>query len=633
MLEQHLEPVQHGAATERPAAAGAVVPLPEPRPAPDDAPVPDPGDGPFAAIRLATILMVDDDIVMLTAVEAFLDAVGYRSFVTTTDPTQTLALIDEHRPDVLLLDLVMPGMSGFDVLAQVRAREATRFLPVIVLSGETDPGARLKALELGATDFLMKPVDPSELQLRVRNTLAFKAYQDRLADYEPVTGLRNRRRFEADLRQMMCSDKVPGGACALLHLDLDRFKHVNDTLGHRAGDQLLNAVARRIEQLAHDVEATLISTAGETDSRVNVAHIAGNGFALIVCGLRDADNAERAARAVLKGFTAPFEVDEQQLFVSASIGISLHPVDARDPDQLLKHAEMAMYQAKRRGRGTHEFFSSEFNARAIERASLEQDLRRAVERAEFQLYYQPKVDVATGVVHGAEALIRWIHPTLGMVSPLRFIPLAEETGLIVEIGRWVLEEAARQCVRWQELALPPVRVSVNVSPAQFTQSAILRDVRTTLASTGLEPDRLVLEVTETLLMANIDEAVALLKAVRALGVRLSVDDFGTGYSSLGYLRWLPLDELKIDRSFVTGLPDEKDSHAIVGAVIAMAHALNLKVVAEGVETERQLAALGALRCDEYQGFLCSKPVPASEFAVLLLERGAQREHVIDRDGA
>jgi diguanylate cyclase len=619
MPDQGREVVAYGPApTPRPVAHGVVTGIGTP---PSRPPGESPADGPFAAIRLATILMVDDDNVMLLAVEAFLDAVGYRKFVTTTDPTETLALIEKHRPDVLLLDLSMPGMSGFDVLAQVRSRDEYRFLPVIVLSGETDPGARLRALELGATDFLMKPVDPSELQLRVRNTLAFKAYQDRLADYMPVTGLRNRRRFEMDLRQVLGETTETTVSCALLNIDIDRFKHVNDTLGYRAGDALLDAVARRIEQVAHDVEAGLIATAGETDARVNIAQVSGNGFALLVARLRDAGHAERVVRTVQKGFATPFDVDGHEVFVTASVGISLHPLDAKDADDLLKHAEMAMYQAKRKGRGDHEFYSQEFNARAADRVSMEADLRRAIERSELEVYYQPKVDVGTGRVLGAEALVRWHHPRLGMVSPVRFIPIAEEAGLIVDIGRWVLHEAGRQSKIWQQQGLA-LSVSVNVSPAQFTRAAILEDVRQLLAVTGIDPQSLVLEVTESLLMANIDEAVALLKAVRALGIRLSIDDFGTGYSSLGYLRWLPLDELKIDRSFVMGIPAEKDSLAIVNAVIAMAHALNLKVVAEGVETPAQLAALKGMGCDEFQGYLCSPPLPAAAFAQLIEPRAA-----------
>ncbi len=581
------------------------------------------GTDPFAAIRHATILMVDDDPVMLIAVEAFLDDVGYGSFVTTSKPKDTLALIDEHQPDVVLLDLMMPEVSGFEVLSSIRAIEEHRYLPVIVLSGESDPAARLRALELGATDFLTKPVDPSELQLRVRNTLAFKVYQDRLADYDPLSGLRNRRRFESDLRQALGSLAAPADSCALLHIDLDRFKQVNDTLGYRIGDRLLKAAARRLEQIAHDVEAGLISAVNETDARVNVAHIAGNGFAMVLSALRNPDNAERVTRAVIKGFSMPFTIDEHELFVTVSVGVALHPVDARDADALLEHAETAMYQAKSLGRGTHAFFSNDFNKRASERLSLESELRRAIERNELMLHYQPKVSLLTGRILGAEALIRWKHPSLGMVSPVRFIPIAEETGLIVDIGRWVMAQACQQLRRWGDAGLPPVSVSVNVSPAQFSRSSLLKDVKHLLATSRIDPKTLVLEVTEGVLMSDIEAAVNLLKTVRAMGVRLSVDDFGTGYSSLAYLRRLPLDELKIDRSFVMGLPAEKDSLAIVRAVIAMAHALNLKVVAEGVELDTQLEVLRAAKCDEYQGYLCSKPVPPEDFAVLLERKGSR----------
>ncbi len=596
----------------------AAPPLPEPPVA-----VQTQGADPFAAIRHATILMVDDDPVMLIAVEAFLDEVGYGSFVTTSKPRETLTLIAAHQPDVVLLDLMMPDLNGFDVLSSIRAMEEHRYLPVIVLSGESDPAARLRALELGATDFLTKPVDPSELQLRVRNTLAFKVYQDRLADYDPLSGLRNRRRFEADLRQALGSLVAPADSCALLHIDLDRFKQVNDTLGYRIGDRLLKAAARRLEQIAHDVEAGLISAVNETDARVNVAHISGNGFAMVLSALRNPDNAERVTRAVIKGFSMPFNIDEHELFVTVSVGVALHPVDARDADALLEHAETAMYQAKSQGRGTHAFFSNDFNKRASERLSLESELRRAIEREELQLHYQPKVSLLTGRILGAEALIRWKHPTLGMVSPVRFIPIAEETGLIVDIGRWVMAQACRQLRSWGDAGLPPVSVSVNVSPAQFSRSSLLKDVKQLLGSTRIDPKTLVLEVTEGVLMSDIEAAVNLLKTVRAMGVRLSVDDFGTGYSSLAYLRRLPLDELKIDRSFVMGLPAEKDSLAIVRAVIAMAHALNLKVIAEGVELDSQLEVLRAAKCDEYQGYLCSKPVPAEDFAVLLERKGSR----------
>ncbi|MFO1321695.1 MAG: EAL domain-containing protein [Burkholderiales bacterium] len=577
----------------------------------------------LSSLQHATVMMVDDDPVMLEAVQMFLEDVGYRSFVTTDRPAETLDLIAQHSPDVLLLDLNMPEVSGFDVLSQVRAQNTSRYLPVIVLSAEGDPSARLKALELGATDFLTKPVDPSELQLRLRNTLAFKAYQDRLADYDALSGLRNRRRFEADLRQILATSPAPTNRCAVLHVDLDRFKQVNDTLGHRIGDRLLRAAARRIEQIAHEVEAGLIARVDEVDARVTTAHVSGDGFAMLLSGLRDADNSDRVARAVVKGFTLPFKIDEHEIYVSASVGVSLHPVDAANAEELLTHAEMAMYHAKGRGRSTFEYFSPEFNARATERLTLEGQLRRALERGEFLLHYQPKVSVLTGRILGAEALIRWHHPEQGIMGPGRFIPVAEEAGLIVDLGRWVVEQACRQLATWQAAGIPPLNLSVNVSAAQFQRNSILIALRDALKSSGANPKQLWLEVTESMLMSDVEAGIALLKAIRGLGVRLSIDDFGTGYSSLSYLRRLPLDELKIDRSFLQGVPAEKDSTAIVRAVIAMAHEMNLKVVAEGVESTAQLEYLRAHKCDEYQGYLCSRPVPPEQFALMLSTRAAR----------
>ena len=577
----------------------------------------------LSSLQHATVMMVDDDPVMLEAVQMFLEDVGYRSFVTTDRPAETLDLIAQHSPDVLLLDLNMPEVSGFDVLSQVRAQNTSRYLPVIVLSAEGDPSARLKALELGATDFLTKPVDPSELQLRLRNTLAFKAYQDRLADYDALSGLRNRRRFEADLRQILATSPAPTNRCAVLHVDLDRFKQVNDTLGHRIGDRLLRAAARRIEQIAHEVEAGLIARVDEVDARVTTAHVSGDGFAMLLSGLRDADNSDRVARAVVKGFTLPFKIDEHEIYVSASVGVSLHPVDAANAEELLTHAEMAMYHAKGRGRSTFEYFSPEFNARATERLTLEGQLRRALERGEFLLHYQPKVSVLTGRILGAEALIRWHHPEQGIMGPGRFIPVAEEAGLIADLGRWVVEQACRQLATWQAAGIPPLNLSVNVSAAQFQRNSILIALRDALKSSGANPKQLWLEVTESMLMSDVEAGIALLKAIRGLGVRLSIDDFGTGYSSLSYLRRLPLDELKIDRSFLQGVPAEKDSTAIVRAVIAMAHEMNLKVVAEGVENTAQLEYLRAHKCDEYQGYLCSRPVPPEQFALMLSTRAAR----------
>jgi diguanylate cyclase (GGDEF)-like protein len=585
-------------------------------------------EGPLAALNGSTVMLVDDDPIMIEVVQAYLEEAGYTSFITTSRPTEAMGLFVEKRPDILLLDLMMPEVTGFDILAQVRAHEELRYTPVIILTAESEPAAKLKALELGATDLLTKPVDPSELKLRLRNALAFKAYQDRLADFDVLTGLPNRRKFRSDLGAAL-SHTQQSRACALVHVDLDQFKNINDTLGHRVGDKLLCAVARLLERTLLDAESTGWPGSREPETRVIVSRIAGNGFAALLPNLHNlkkADTAASVARRVLTALTEPFQVDDHELFVTASIGVAVSPGDGQEADALLKHAEMAMYQAKKRGRNTYEFFSSEMNANAVKRLTLENQLRRAVERDEFVLYYQPKVDIATRRIIGAEALVRWKHPERGIVSPIEFIPIAEETGLIVEIGQWVLRAACSQVNAWMQAGLPALSVSVNVSSAQFKQHKVWHAVRGALAHSGLLPEYLVLELTESMLWENASDSIEMLHELKEMGLKLAVDDFGTGYSSLTYLSRFPLDELKIDRSFVKGLPVERESIAIVGAIIALARELGLKVVAEGVETPEQLQFLRSRRCDEYQGYLCSRPAPAEPFGNLLRRAAAQAPH-------
>jgi diguanylate cyclase (GGDEF)-like protein len=611
-------PLTFGVATAR------AVPQPGPTEAPTataTAPLPraNSAESPLAAPKGFTVMMVDDDPLMIEVVQTYLEEAGYRSFVTTSRPTEAMGLFVAQRPDILLLDLKMPEVSGFEILEQIRAHLELRYTPVIILTGESDPRQKLKALELGATDLLTKPVDSSELRLRLQNALAFKAYQDRLADFDPLTGLVNRRKFRVELDTALRQTQT-SRACALLHIDLDRFKQINDTLGHRVGDKLLCAVAQLLERTLSNAEATGWPGSREAEYRVVLARVAGNGFAAFLPNLHNlkkADTADSVARRVLAALAAPFRIEGHELFVTASIGLAVSPGDGHEADALMKHAEMAMYQAKKRGRNTHEFFSGEMNAHALERLTLENQLRRAVERDEFVLYYQPKVDVANRRITGAEALVRWKHPDLGIVAPAKFIPIAEETGLIVEIGQWVLRAACTQVKAWADAGLPPITISVNVSSPQFKQRKVWHAVRGALAHSGLAAENLVLELTESMLMENASDSIEMLHELKAMGLKLSVDDFGTGYSSLTYLSRFPLDELKIDRSFVQGVPVERDSIAIVGAIIALARELELKVVAEGVETAEQLQFLRSRRCDEYQGYFCSRPAPAEPFANLL----------------
>ena len=572
----------------------------------------------LVTLAKATVMMVDDDPIMIDAVEAFLGEAGFDAFISTTDPEQALAMIRSNKPDVVLLDLMMPILSGFDILARMRADAEFRYVPVIVLTSSSFSETKTRALELGATDYLAKPVDPSELILRLRNTLAFKAYQDQLAYYDTLTGLPNRKMFLERLDSALKRAHDSGRSCALLNFNIDRFRQINDTLGHRTGDELLRAVTHRLEESlrAGDAVGRLI----EGESRVSMSRVGGDEFSCLVVELNQAPNAAAIARRTLALFTEPFLINGHELFVTGSIGIAVYPNDGAASDLLMKNANAAMSNAKRQGGNRFVFYSNEMNARSLERLTLENRLRNALSRGELILHYQPKVDVTSGRIVGAEALLRWQSPELGMVSPGVFIPLAEETGLILAIGEWVLFSACRQSKALREAGHGIVPIAVNVSSVQLRGKELLASISTALEETRLDPRSLILELTESMLMDNAKGAVDVMRAIKALGVQIALDDFGTGYSSLAYLKQLPLDELKIDKSFIDTVTTDSRDAAIVSTVVALAHGLGLKATAEGVETKAQLAMLGRLKCDQYQGFLYSKAVPAERFAEIAAQQ-------------
>jgi len=422
-----------------------------------------------------------------------------------------------------------------------------------------------------------------------------------LAYHDTLTDLANRRLFEDRLEQALRHAHRASTSTALLYVDLDRFKPINDTFGHKAGDLLLKEVAQRLRGCVRDSDT--------------VARLGGDEFALILHGVAQ-NQATLTAQRVIDALARAFQIDHHDVFIGASIGIGLYPSDGVDATSLIKHADIAMYQAKQAGRNTYRFFKPEMNIGALERLQLENDLRRAIELQEFELYYQPQVDIATGTIVGAEALIRWHHPERGLIAPATFIRICEETGLIVPIGVWVLEQACRQAVAWQSTAPNGFRVAINLSARQF-QPQIVDTVRDTLQRTGATPQMLELELTESMVMQDPDAAIELLHAMAELGIRLAIDDFGTGYSSLSYLKRFPLHKLKVDRSFVQDIPADSNDAAITAATIALAHSLNLAVIAEGVETSEQLAFLRRHDCDQFQGYYCSHPVPADEFRKLL----------------
>jgi diguanylate cyclase (GGDEF)-like protein/PAS domain S-box-containing protein len=432
---------------------------------------------------------------------------------------------------------------------------------------------------------------------------------ERLAYHDPLTGLPNRALFTDRLTVALAQARRAGGILATLLLDLDQFKLINDTLGHAAGDELLKQIGAELSALVRE---------GDT-----VARAGGDEFTLLLTGLADTDAVSVIARRVLDTIRQPRILCDQEVRISASLGIANFPADGADVEALLRNADTAMYRAKQQGRDGFETYAPSMSAEIVNRVSLEADLRRALERKEFVVHYQPQIDRNTWHVTAVEALIRWQHPTRGLLPPGEFISLAEETGLIVPIGEWVLRAACRDNKAWQDSGLPPVTVSVNLSALQFQQADLVDMIDRVLRDTGMAPNLLELEITEGTMVQDPDFAAEVLRQARAMGVRVSIDDFGTGYSSLSYLKRFRIDRLKIDRSFVNDLTTDANDAAIATAVIVMAHSLGLRVVAEGVETEEQLRFLLDRGCDEFQGFLIGRPMPAAALAGLLQNDGNQ----------
>ncbi|WP_246551773.1 putative bifunctional diguanylate cyclase/phosphodiesterase [Geobacter hydrogenophilus] len=429
----------------------------------------------------------------------------------------------------------------------------------------------------------------------------------RLAHHDTLTELPNRILFMDRLQQAKALANRYRHQVAILFLDLDRFKIINDTLGHPVGDRLLQQVAQRIVGCVREVDT--------------VARIGGDEFTIILVNVDTVEDVKRMGQKILKALAAPFNIDTYELFVTASIGISLYPSDGDNLDQLVKKADIAMYCVKGEGRNNVQFYSPQMDANADKRLLLETSLRKALDNREFRVYYQPKVDIVSKRITAMEALIRWEHPILGLVSPGEFIPLAEETGLIIPIGEWVLRTACFQNREWARQGIPPMRVAVNLSGYQFQQKNLLETIRDILDETGLTADLLELEITESVIMQNPDFAVSVLNQLRDLGVHISIDDFGTGYSSLAHLKRFSVNTLKIDKSFVRDVEIDTADAAIATAIIAMGNSLNLKVIAEGVETEGQLTFLSDNKCDEVQGYLFSTPMPPDKVIEFMREHG------------
>jgi diguanylate cyclase (GGDEF)-like protein/PAS domain S-box-containing protein len=440
----------------------------------------------------------------------------------------------------------------------------------------------------------------------VSATRAMSRQMTHAAQHDLVTNLPNRLLLNDRISQSISLAHRQNRPLAVIFLDLDRFKYINDSLGHATGDKLLQSVSKRL--LAGLRGSDTVSRQG------------GDEFVILLSEIADPEDLAASARKILLLLNAPHSIGGQDLHIGGSIGISVYPGDGEDAETLIKNADTAMYHAKERGRNNFQFFKAEMNLKAVERQSLEGSLRRALEREEFLLHYQPKVNLDTGEITGVEALIRWQHPDRGLVPPSQFVPIAEDCGLILQIGRWVLREACRQASAWQNAGLPPLPIAVNVSAVEFRDKGFAERVRTVLSETGLEARYLELELTEGVLMEDAETMVSVLHELKMMGVLLAVDDFGTGYSSLSYLRLFPIDVLKIDQSFVQQITADSDDSTIVSAIINMGKSLKHTVVAEGIETREQRAYLQAQRCAEGQGYLFSAPLTAARFGHLL-QRG------------
>jgi diguanylate cyclase (GGDEF)-like protein len=522
---------------------------------------------------------------------------GRRHIVRRSDRRRRLAIDDET--DISIRDQSVTLREDAAHLREERASSREREIRAAEIT-QAASDDHLLQLQQANSRLVTAAIEAQKLAAQLQTT---KDRMEHLAHHDVLTDLPNRVLLQDRLEQAIELARRQGRELAVMFMDLDRFKHINDSLGHATGDQLLQSVAQR-----------LVACVRHSDT---VSRQGGDEFVLLLPFIEHVEDAALSAQKLLSSVMQPHHIGPHDIHISASIGISIFPGDGKDAETLLKSADTAMYSAKENGRNNFKFFEQNMNVLAVQRQSIEAGLRRALDRQEFVLHYQPKINLHSGAIVGVEALIRWQHPELGLLAPAKFVSIAEDCGLILPIGRWVLLEACRQTRAWQTAGLAPITVAVNTSALELHAKDFLENIRTTLDDTGLAPHYLELELTESVLMPDAESVGLLLHALTYLGVKLAVDDFGIGYSSLSYLRRFPIDTLKIDQSFVNHVTSNPDDAAIVNAVISMGKSLKQRVIAEGVETEEQLAFLLDQQCDEGQGFYFSRAVDADAFAKLL----------------
>jgi len=585
-------------------------------------------DGPH---HQAKILVCDDDQNVRLLTRQCLEAEDMQ-VVEAANGLEAIDIFVRERPDLVFLDVEMPGMTGLEACQRIRLMPQGESIPIMIVTGSDDRQSIDQGFEAGATQYKTKPVNWSLLgrdvqyMLRASNAFnALKRQEDRLrylAFYDPLTSLPNRRSFNEQLNRIFKRSQRHNTSAALLFIDLDHFKRINDSIGHARGDRLLVEIARRLTmELREDDAINYFSDHNAEDldnpeASTEIARLGGDEFTVVLSDVTQRSDIEGVAKRILNALSEPIALQSHNPVVTPSIGIALFPQDGKDPDTLVRNADTAMYVAKAEGRACFRFYDEDMNAQAVEQLKMEEELRDAMRKHELELRYQPQVDCKTGDVVSMEALVRWKHPTRGMVSPLEFIPVAESTGQIIELGEWVMAEVARNCHYWDSLGLKEFRVCVNISPLQFNQSNLPKWIAGFLTQSGLPPDRLELELTESAIMNDAETNIAKLRELKALGLDLAVDDFGTGYSSLSYLKRFPIDTLKIDQSFVADL-DSPDGAAIIDAILALARTLNLRVIAEGIENEHQLSYLVQKDCGLLQGFYFSRPIYPEDVPAIL----------------
>ena len=531
------------------------------------------------------------------------------------DGKQALSAFRRLRPDIVLLDVNLPEMDGFATCAELRKLPEAARTPVLMLTEYDDLESIHRSYDVGATDFVAKPVNWVIVSEHIRYMLR----ASNLAYYDSLTGLPNRVLFKALLTQALAFSQRHKEIMGILLLDfeqqfIDRLRNVNGTFDHSQHDRLLKGVATR---LAENIREITRPDEAPDKAPDLIARFGEDALTILLTGLHNAEDVTRVAKRFFQELSRPFILDQQEVFVTGRMGISVYPFDGKDAGALLRNAAAAIYQANGQHKNGYHFYSASMNANSLVRVSLESDLRKAVKRKEFVVYYQPKVEAQTRKIVGAEAVVRWIHPLKGVVPPSEFISLAKETGLIIPIGEQVLHRACLQMTAWRQAGYAPIHVAIRLSSLQFLQKDLVKTISRTLQASQLNPEYLELEITESALMHNEEAASLTLTSLRTMGVSIVIDNYGTDFSSLSYLKRFPVNALRIDRSFVKDIANDPDVDAITTAIILMAKSFQLTVIAEGVETEEQRKFLQEQGCDEMQGYLFSPPVPADKFVKLM----------------